>query len=107
MAEHPQPRPKKGAMSYFFAGLWHFAAAISFAVALGVITRGEPLAWLARPAVYGGAHSWFERAFFRAARLGEKGHDEVSTLSPARLGRFAFGAGFAPELAHSFAAFAD
>ena len=36
-------------MSYFFAGLWHFAAAISFAVAFGVITRGEPLAWLARP----------------------------------------------------------
>jgi hypothetical protein len=40
------PRAKKGAMSYFFAGLWHFAAALSFAVALGIITRGEPLAWL-------------------------------------------------------------
>lgn len=36
------------AMSYFIPGLWHFAAAMAFTVALGIIEAGEPVLWLRR-----------------------------------------------------------
>jgi hypothetical protein len=35
-------------MSYFMPGLWHFASAMAFAVALGVLGGGEPDHWLRR-----------------------------------------------------------
>jgi len=35
-------------MSYFLPGLWHFAAAMAWAVALGFLCGGEPLLWLRR-----------------------------------------------------------
>jgi hypothetical protein len=35
-------------MSYFIPGLWHFAAAMAFAVALGVINGGDAALWLRR-----------------------------------------------------------
>src|SRR4028119_678944 len=35
-------------MSYFIPGLWHFAAAMAFAVALGVIDGGDATLWLRR-----------------------------------------------------------
>lgn len=37
-------------MSYFVSGLWHFAAAMSFAVAFGAWQGGGPLYFLASPA---------------------------------------------------------
>lgn len=36
-------------MSYFGAGLWHFAAAMAFAAAIGIIGRGDALWWLRQP----------------------------------------------------------
>ena len=35
-------------MSYFVPGLWHFASAMAFAVALGVLAGGDPTLWLRR-----------------------------------------------------------
>lgn len=37
-------------MSYFIPGLWHFAAALSWAVALGTLGNGDALFWLRQPA---------------------------------------------------------
>lgn len=37
-------------MTYFLAGTWHFAVAMAFAVALGIIQHGDALLWLHRPA---------------------------------------------------------
>lgn len=36
-------------MSYLVAGSWHFAAAMAFAAALGVVQGGDPLHWLRQP----------------------------------------------------------
>jgi len=36
-------------MSYFFAGLWHFSAAMAFAAAAGVIGHSDVTFWLRRP----------------------------------------------------------
>ncbi|HEX8552744.1 MAG TPA: SMP-30/gluconolactonase/LRE family protein [Abditibacteriaceae bacterium] len=36
-------------MSYFFPGLWHFAAALAFAAALGEVGSGDALFWLRQP----------------------------------------------------------
>ena len=36
-------------MSYFGAGLWHFAAALAFGAGVGVIAGGDPLHWLRQP----------------------------------------------------------
>jgi hypothetical protein len=36
-------------MSYFGAGLWHFAAAMSYAGALGVLTNDDAAFWLLNP----------------------------------------------------------
>jgi hypothetical protein len=36
-------------MSYLVAGSWHFAAAMAFAAALGVIQKGDALGWLRHP----------------------------------------------------------
>lgn len=35
-------------MSYFFPGLWHFGAALLWALGLGVLTRGQMTWWLWR-----------------------------------------------------------
>ncbi len=37
-------------MSYFVSGLWHFAAAMAFAVAFGAWQKADPLGFLASPA---------------------------------------------------------
>jgi hypothetical protein len=37
-------------LSYFISGLWHFAAAMAFALAFGVFHAGEPTFWLRIPA---------------------------------------------------------
>ncbi|MDF2441317.1 MAG: hypothetical protein JWN98_2301 [Abditibacteriota bacterium] len=36
-------------MKYFGAGLWHFAAAMAFAAAVGVLSAGDVLFWLRDP----------------------------------------------------------
>jgi len=36
-------------MSYFSAGLWHFAAAMAFSATLGLFAGGDLLFWLRRP----------------------------------------------------------
>lgn len=36
-------------MSYFVPGAWHFAAAMAFAVAFGVLRDGDALFWLRQP----------------------------------------------------------
>jgi hypothetical protein len=86
-------------MSYFMPGLWHFASAMAFAVALGVLDGGEPTLWLRRVEFTIPLLVASSALFFIPDGLGQKGDDEVSSLSPARLGCAAAGAGLAPPLA--------
>lgn len=55
---------------------------------------------------YGSTFSVFVGAVFRAGQVGQKGRAQISSLSPARLGRFAAWPRLASQLADAFAAFA-